>query len=879
MRVRSALLAFLVCTALVGPVGGQELAPGTTYDSKIPTIKSVLGWDVGEEITPPDGIVTYLKALAAAAPERTRLIEYARSWERRPLYVLLVSSPERIARLDEIQAGLQRLADPRGLSDGEADRLARELPVMTWLMHAVHGNEISSSDAALAEAYHLLAARGNADVDRILAESIVMIDPLENPDGRARFIASNTQGQAADPDVEPVAAERDEPWPGGRANHYLFDMNRDWFAQSQRETQGRTKLYLDWYPQVVVDLHEMGGNSTYYFAPPADPLNPHITKDQVKWFEAFGRGNAASFDERGFSYFIREVFDSFYPGYGESWPIFHGAIGMTYEQASPRGLAFRRQDDTVLTYRYAVVGHFTAAIATAATAAKNREQILRDFLAYRRSAIAEGEQGVREYVLLPGSDPSRAGRLATLLARQGIEVRRAEEPIKLAARAAPAGAFVVSAAQPAGRLVRNLLDPQTTMDEKFVKEQDRRRRERLGDQIYDVTGWSLPFAFDVELETSDRPLQVKATNVTTEAAAPAAKPLAAAKVAYLIPWGADTAAAVVELLRAGVAVQTADQSLSLGGRRYAVGTAIIRVAGQQGLQEKLAGVLARYPAVEVVPADTGWVDEGISLGSGDVVRLKAPKVAMAWDAPASSLSAGWMRYVIERRYGQPVTAIRARTLENVDLRRFDVLALPSGTYTFNEEALRRLKDWIRGGGTLITVAEASRWAAREKIGLLETRTLLRDGSPDVEPAEDKKPPAAPAKPEEKPDYEKAIQPERERPENTPGAMLRVRLNEEHWLTAGFDGEIQAIVEGNRVFAPIRLDKGRNVGVYVAKERLVASGLAWDNAQALLAEKAFLVHQPMGLGHIIAFAEDPNYRAFTEATQLLFMNAIVLGPSH
>jgi hypothetical protein len=601
----------------------------------------------------------------------------------------------------------------------------------------------------------------------------------------------------------------------------------------------------------------------------------------VKWFEAFGRGNAARFDERGFSYFIREVFDSFYPGYGESWPIFHGAIGMTYEQASSRGLAFRREDDTVLTYRYGVVGHFTAAIATAATAAKNREQILRDFLEYRRSAVSQGEQGVREYVLLPGSDPSRAERLATLLARQGIEVRRADEPIKLTSRTVPAGAFLVSAAQPAGRMVRNLLDPHTSMDEKFVKEQDRRRRERLGDQIYDVTGWSLPFAFDVELLTSDRPLQVKATRVAGEGKAAPARPLAAAKVAYLIPWGADTAAAVVELLRAEVAVQTADGPFSLGGRRYAVGTAIIRVADQKDLHARLTKVLARYPAVEVVPADTGWVDEGISLGSGDVARLKAPKVAMAWDVPASSLSAGWMRYVIERRYGQPVTAVRARTLENVDLRRFDVLALPSGTYTFNEEAVRRLKDWIRAGGTLITVAEASRWAAREKVGLLETRTLLRDGSPDVEPAEDKdkKPAAAPVKPDEKPDFEKAIQPERERPENTPGAMLRVRLNEEHWVTAGFDGEIQAIVEGNRVFAPIRLDKGRNVGVYVAKDRLVASGLAWENAQALLAEKAFLVHQPMGRGHIFAFAEDPNYRAFTEATQLLFMNAILLGPAH
>jgi hypothetical protein len=231
-----------------------------------------------------------------------------------------------------------------------------------------------------------------------------------------------------------------------------------------------------------------------------------------------------------------------------------------------------------------------------------------------------------------------------------------------------------------------------------------------------------------------------------------------------------------------------------------------------------------------------------------------------------------MRYVIERRFGQPVTAIRASTLANVDLRRFDVLALPSGTYTFNDDMLRRLKDWIRGGGTLVTVGEASRWAARERVGLLDTRTLLRDGTPEIDQPDEKKP-----APKAEAEYEKAVQPERERPEATPGAMLRVTLDPEHWLSAGFDGEIVALVESSRVFAPMKLDAGRNVGVYAKKDRLVAGGLAWPEAQALLAEKAYLIHQRMGQGQIVAFAEDPNYRAFTEATELLFINAILIGP--
>ena len=217
-------------------------------------------------------------------------------------------------------------------------------------------------------------------------------------------------------------------------------MNRDWFAQTQPETRGRIKIALEYFPQVNVDLHEQGGNNTYYFAPPADPLNPHYTKSQIAGFDLFGRANAARFDERGWPYYIREVYDGFYPGYGDSWPMFQGSIGMTYEQASARGLSFRRSDGTVMTFRDGVMHHFNAAITTAITAAANRERLVRDFLEYRRSAVAEGEKGaVREYVLVPGHDPTRADRLARNLATQGIEVRRADEAVTIgAARSPPA---------------------------------------------------------------------------------------------------------------------------------------------------------------------------------------------------------------------------------------------------------------------------------------------------------------------------------------------------------------------------------------------------------------------------------------------------------
>ena len=849
----------------------QELAPGTQYDPSIPTLEDVVGHDFREEITPPDQVVRYFEALADAARDRTQLIQYAESWEGRPLVILVIGSRERIAALDDVKAGLTRLAQPDGLSDADADALIADLPVVTALMHGVHGNEISSSGAAMAEAYHLLAAQGDPTVDMILNESLVLIDPVENPDGRARFVLQNTMARARWPNEATYSAEHDEPWPGGRVNHYLFDLNRDLFIQSQPETQGKVDVFLDFWPHIVVDLHEMGGNSTYFFPPTAPPANPWYGERQIALMDVFGRANARIFDQRGFAYFNRDVYDLFYPGYVDMWPMGHGALGMTYEQASARGQVVRRSDGDLLTYGDGVLHHFTAAITSAETSARNRERILTDYLAFRREGIDLGRAGPAEYVLHSAHDPGMARRLAFMLLENGIEVREADGPVTMEGRQLPQrGTFIVPMDQPAHRFVRNLLDPDVPMDEVFVQRQIDRRARRESDEIYDLTAWSQSLLWDVEVLVADdvtgaAGALVAETSVLTNTALPEAG------VGYLMPWGTNTASAVAEALRDGIRVRAAGAEFTLGGREYAVGTAIVRTAENGADLQQRLGQIASAHGAEVIPIDDSYVEEGASLGSNSVRALRPPRVLLVYDSPGQTNSVGFARYVLEQRYAQPTVAVRASSLGRANLADYDVIVFPSGNYSnaVNSGMVEELRNWMSNGGTMITMAASTAWAIRAE--LLSTTAERRGGR-----AVGDDPPSSET-PDQPIEYLDEIVPEDEGPESVPGAILRTLLDTEHWLASGTDGEIGVLVQGNRVFTPMTLDNGTNVGRYAELDDLVLSGIVWDEARPQLANKAFLMYESYGSGQIVAFAEDPNYRAYTEATELLFMNAVLLGP--
>lgn len=868
-----------------------EYWPGTEYDASVPTAEEVLGYHIGDRITPHAGLMKYLEALESALPGQVRILEYARSWEGRKLVYAFVGSPERIGALTATSEGMKRLADPRITSRASADSLIASLPVIVNLSYSVHGNEISPSDAALFTAYHLLAARNDPVVDRILEETIVMIDPVQNPDGRDRFVHNFEIAEGLEPNASPLAAEHNEPWPGGRTNHYYFDLNRDWISLNHPETLGRVRALQDYYPPVFVDLHEMGSNTTYYFAPEAIPYNPHLARDQRESLQLFGRNNAKWFDHYGFSYFTREIFDAFYPGYGASWPSYYGSVAMTYEQASARGLVVRRSDASVMHFRDTVRHHFVASIATSETAAIHRQKLLADFYAYRQSAIREGRsEDIRSYILprRPDDNTSGVDKLAWLMAYHGVEVQQAGSDFRSGGETYPAGSYVVSLAQPAKRLIRTLMDVHVPMSEDFIAEQERRRAKGMSDQIYDVTAWSFPLMYNVETVAVDRAVEGDLVRVDPVMIPPGLIHRGRADVAYLVPWGTQAAGRLLAAsLRAGLRVFSSDLAFVQGGRRYPSGTLILKVKDNPDhLHETLARIAASSGA-EVIATDTGWVDEGPNFGSNNVAFMRAPRIALAWDRPTRAYNAGATRFVVERQIGYPVTVIRTRQLAFADLRDFDVLLLPDpgfgATYgtVLGERGTRRVREWVRGGGTVVGLgAGATAYLAEETTGLLSTTREYEAGEGGEGAGEDSGDGSGSGRifsTEE--EYLEALKSDDSAPPSTQGVLLKAGLDPDHWLAAGRDRTVNALVSGSSIFSPLKLDAGNNVAVFLGPDEVLASGFAWKGSTKQLAYKPLLMEERYGRGLVIGFTADPNFRAYMDGLNILFLNALFRAPAH
>jgi hypothetical protein len=893
------LFAIAICSITVSAVAADKDHPGWLLpmpevdpDPKVPTLKQRIGHDWGTDISSHAEIEGYLRALHEAVPDRTRLVRYGETIEKRGLYYLVITGAKSLASLDQIREANLRLADPRKTTPEQAKEIAEKTPAIVWIAYGVHGDEISSGDAALLTAYHLLADR-RTTTREMLDKVIVIIDPMQNPDGRDRFVNFHRAGRGVAPDPEPLAAERVQGWSAGRFNHYLFDMNRDWFLQTQVETRTRVAAMLQWQPHVTIDAHEMGSNSEYYFDPPADPILELITPTQREWFGRFGARQGRRFDQYGFAYTSREVYDAFYPGYGSTWPTLHGSIGILWEQAGARGLVIDRDDQKKLYYHDGVRHHYVSSISTVETAAAMGRELVRDFHDYRTSAIALGRDGpVRDYFLLRGPTPTRAARLAQLLVSNGIEVRRVTESgtvkakgnIEIAARdwAVPAGSYHVTVAQPAGRLARSLLDTRFDMGEAFRKRQLDRKVRRLDDEIYDLTAWSLPLAFGITSLTVEGPSKIASEPVAAPKSAGTVTGPARAKVGYLIH--ADDDAAIValgELIRDGFRVHVFDQPTALAGEKFAKGTLLLRTNDNADSLHEVVRRVAANHGLSVLATDTGLVDDGAGLGGVYVTWVKPPRIAMVVDRPASPY-AGHTWYLFDQVWNYPVSRVPGAVLSNLDLSKYNVLILPDGRYPgpLGESVVARLKDWVRGGGTLILVEGAAAWATEKSVGLLASKAVKKvvKTEPDSKPDPDKKP----AEKSDKPTVTTGAKPEddksEESPDPVPGAFLRASVYDDHFVTFGSPGEILPLVNTDLILSPLKPTDGRNL-VNFAPRDLLASGFCWPQTLELMAGKPLVLYQALGTGHVIAFADDPNYRAMTPTTQRFFLNAVFLGPGH
>lgn len=807
--------------------------------SQLQSPDEFLGYSLGSKFTPHYKIVNYFNHAASAMPGMMKLEKYGETFEGRPLLIAIVASPANFSKLEEIRENNLRLSGI--LNDKPADPNA---PPIVWLSYNVHGNEPNSSETSMKTLFELLNPN-NAQTKEWLNNVVVIIDPCLNPDGRDRYVNWYNQMAGAVPNPNPDAREHNEPWPGGRYNHYNFDLNRDWAWQTQIETQSRIVKYNQWLPQIHCDFHEQYPNQTYYFAPAAEPFHEWITPWQREFQTTIGKNHAKYFDANGWLFFTREIFDLFYPSYGDTYPTMNGAIGMTYEEAghSPGGLAYLRRDGDTLTLKDRIDHHFTTSMSTIEITSKNAKRLMEEYRKFFDNARTKGVGEYKGFVVTT-NDLNKLNSLKELLNKNQITYTAfnnpnqrgynyftgKEEPIQ-----PERFSIDISGLQPKSALLQVLFEP----------------RSKLSDSVtYDITAWSLPYVFGLKTYAYK-------TISASVAQMPARMYYHAPETnyGYAVNYNSFTDAKLMaELLQMGVRVRFAESDFTINNKHYRKGTLLLLKAGNERSFASIPAVLEKYQA-DADAVKSGFMESGFDFGSERVHLVRKPNVAMLTGNNVSATAAGEVWYLFDQQLNYPITLINADDVGSTNWKKIDVLIIPDGYYKFlgDKDGSADLKSWVRQGGKIIAMENAVSQMASNDWGFKLKKAEEEDTS--------------------KMNLIKRYS-DRERDgivNNIPGAIYKVQLDNSHPLAFGYPDYYFTLKQNGSVYDFMK--DGWNVGV-IKKDRPVA-GFVGSKIMEHIKDGTVLGVTSMGNGSIVYFADDPVFRSFWENGKLLLCNAVFL----
>ncbi len=898
----------LICALVPGTVRAQNLpfamevrVPGVeSYDPAIPRPESVIGHVVGETHTRSHLVADYYRAVAEAS-DRVVVSRHGASYEGRHLYHAVVTSSANHGRLEEIRVANHRLSD----APGEVpDAMIETMPVVVHMGYGVHGNEASTSEAALLVLYHLAAGNGPA-VDDLLDRAVIIMDPNYNPDGRDRFVnwVNANRGRVATRDGQD--REHAEPWPGGRTNHYWFDLNRDWLVAQHPSSQGRVGLFHHWRAQVLTDFHEMGSNATYFFQPGIPSRNnPNTPERTFELTAALAEHHAEWLDRHGALYYSRETFDDFFYGKGSTFPDVNGAIGILFEQASSRALE-RMTNDGVLTYPFTIRNQFATSMSTLAGSLALRTELLthhRDF--YASASEVAGRNPVKAYVLDLGETRTRTQALLQMLLRHRIRVYDLARTVQ-ADRTVPAGrtgqaegtAGSGRTAGSGGRSFRageSVIIPLDQPQTRLIKASMERVTTFTDSLFYDVSAWTLPLAMGVPSGELRRYSGDLAGAEITEAAFDGGELIGGhGSYAYLMEWDRYFAPrALYRLLDAGLRPRLARQpfTAAVGGsggsgdssdpggsgetgstgdtsgpsgpgsteRTFDRGTIIIPVAQRDAASTVTAAQVRALidrivveDHVVVHGTDTGLTPTGGDLGGPTSPVLVKPEIALLSGPGTWAYEVGETWHLLNERFGIPVSLVDADGFSDLDLDRYTTLVMVTGSYDLDTEDVNRLMGWVREGGVLIAWKSAARWL----IGTELIDEGLRSARPDTV-----------AVPYELVSSTRGAQ-------RIGGAIFAAALDTTHPLAFGY-GDQAALFRNHEIFFEPSAMAGATVARYTSSPLL--SGYISPKRHGELADSAALIARRQGDGAVVLFADNPNFRAFWYGTNGLFLNAVFFG---